>query len=91
MFHFSDLFQAGFSLGAGLAAAIIPGIALVMLFDAVADHYKRKARRSRRRPPSITGNTEPLPIIRSDKHVLSWGKDDEHTTPEADPIVGDTL
>ncbi len=77
---FAPLFQAGFDIGAGLAAIILPIVGTLMAVDHYLKHRKRQARRARRRPPSITGNTQELPVVPSEK-IIDWGKDGEDATP----------
>lgn len=64
-FFFGNLAKFGFSLGAGLGAAGGSFYCLGMFIEDYLDHRRvmKIRRNSTRRPPSVSGNTEPLPRI----------------------------
>lgn len=84
MFPFTDLFELGFGLGAGLAAVAAPITAAVVLFDHALDRRARGKRAARRRVPSVSGNTQELPRIVGSQKIISWGEDAEDTTAKTD-------
>lgn len=73
---FTDLFELGFGLGAGLAAVAAPITAAVVLIDHALDRQARGRRAAGRR------YNQGSPT-QGDK-ILSWGKDAEDTTAETD-------
>ena len=88
MFPFTDLFELGFGLGAGLAAVAAPITAAVVLFDHALDRRARGKRAARRRVPSVSGNTQELPRITEGDKIISWGKDVQNTDTKTDDDLG---
>ena len=66
-FPYDQLIALGLSPGAGVGLAACPFILAFSLWDAWSERRIRANRAkaaARRRPPSISGNTEELPAIR---------------------------
>ena len=64
-FFLSSIVKFGFSIGAGLGVAGGIFYCLGMFIEDYLDHRRvmKIRRNSTRRPPSVSGNTEPLPKI----------------------------
>jgi hypothetical protein len=65
-FAFRTLFDLGLGIGAGAAAVSAPFVTAFAVWDKWSERRIRANRAkaaSRRRPPSISGNTEELPRI----------------------------
>lgn len=78
-FPFSQLFDLGFGAGVGAGLVIAPLMCAFAVWDSWSERRSKARRASRRRPPSISGNTEPLPVVR-EGDIIKWGKHD-HRAP----------